>query len=190
MLGITPSVAICGAPLVGKREILNRLAQATDSPYLDEEERQTGERIVRLRIVREELARSRRASLPSWEPPVRELELRLVSGAMLFKEPVIRTVIGGVSMICYVAAAEEAGPGKSFQKEYLQTYLNLIRENRPPEISWTWVLNKVDHGSTNPLEQDIPQGQRVEVIRTVAVKGAGIGLVWKKILDVIQGQQD
>ncbi len=178
----TRTVAICGAPLVGKRQILNRLAEATDCSHFNQEERYSGERILRLRIVREELVRSRIATI-SRELPVEELEVRLASGHLFFREPVIRTVLGDVATICYVAATEEAGPDHDFQKDYFQTYLDTIRDTLSPEIPWIWVLNKVDFGLTNPLEQEIPQRQRSEVIHTVAVKGTGIGLLWEKIVE-------
>ncbi len=39
----TRSIAICGAPLVGKRELLNQLAKSADSIHLDEKEMTSGE---------------------------------------------------------------------------------------------------------------------------------------------------
>ncbi len=183
MLSNTRTVAICGAPLVGKRQILNRIAEAADCHNISEEERCSGERIVRLQVMREELARSHKATLSSLELPVEELELRLASGHMFFKEPVIRAVLCGASMICYVAEPDETGPYKAIQEEYFQAYLDAIQEDLSPEIPWIWVLNKVDLGSTNPLEQAIPRKQLAGVIRTDAVKGTGIGLLWEKIVE-------
>ncbi len=186
MLTKTRSLAICGAPLVGKRQILNRLAKAADCPHLSEEEQYSGERILRLRIVREELGRSRRATLASRELPVEELEVRLASGHMFFKDQVIRTVLSDdVAMICYVVATEEAGPGWEFQEPYFRSYMDVLRENSLTwdDVPWIWILNKVDFGSTNPLEPEIPEGRRPEVIHTVAVEGTGVDILWNRIVE-------
>ena len=181
----TRSIAICGAPLVGKRELLTRLAEAADCHHLVNEELSSGERIVRLRLVRSELARSRKARLSPWESPVDEIDVRLVSGAMFFEVPVIETVLNGAHMIVYVIATGEAGPDQDFQYSYFRMYKREAQRSLLPNAPWIWVLNKVDMGSTNPLEHHIPDEKRPSVIDTVAITGVGIEAVWKRIDDLL-----
>ncbi|MCP3935867.1 MAG: hypothetical protein GY708_10900 [Actinomycetia bacterium] len=175
-------MAICGAPLVGKREILNRLAESAGHADLEEKERWSGERILRLRVTREVLAQCRKATQSCWRPTVEGLELRLASGHLFFEETVIKTIIDEVSLICYVVESAETGPYQDSQNEYFRKYADLIRENLPTATPWVWVLNKVDFGMTNPLEHLIPEERRGDVVSTVAIKGRGIDVLWARIL--------
>ncbi len=127
----------------------------------------------------------RKLALSAFEASFGMLEFRLVSGSILDLEPLIRTVLKGVSLICYVVETAEAGPHEQFQREYLQTYRRLIRENTPADTPWIWILNKVDLGSTNPLKDQIPAGQLSEMIHTIAYKGVGIDVLWEKIMRLL-----
>ncbi len=106
---------------------------------------------------------------------------------MLFKEPVIRTVLDGATMICYVVATAEGGPDQQFQEPYFHAYMDELRANGLTwtDVPWIWVLNKVDFGLTNPLEQEIPEGQRSGVIHTVAIDGTGIDALWERIVRLL-----
>ncbi len=179
------AIAICGAPVVGKSEILSRIAESLRCAEIEEEETWSGERIFCLHVAKQELARARNTTFASWESAVEMLELRLVSGAMFFEEEAICRVLHGVSAICYVAAAEEAGPGREFQVDYFQIYSSLIQKKLPAETPWIWVLNKADLGMANPLEHLISEAQRGEVIPMVAIKGAGIDVLWERVLGVL-----
>ncbi len=181
-------VSICGAPLVGKRQILDALACAADCrPIAKRDLAKLGATLVELQLSQDTLVRSRKASLPSWEGPVAGIRLRLASGAMFYRDPTIETVISRASIVCYVIASEEAGPDSEFQNDYFNSYMTALRAKNLTwrDIPWIWILNKADLGSTNPLAQQIPQEQRGEVIPTIAIGPKGIDLVWNRIVSLL-----
>ncbi len=185
------TVSICGAPLVGKWQILDKLARAVDCrPIAQRNLGKPGVNLVRLHVSRDKLDRSRKATLSSWETPVAEIQLRLTSGAMFYREPAIEGVLMGASIVCYVVASEEGGPNREFQEDYFNSYMDILREKNLTwdDVPWFWILNKVDLGSTNPLKHEIPREQQARIIPTVAIKATGVDLVWKRILNLLEAK--
>jgi hypothetical protein len=156
-------ISICGAPLVGKTEILRRLSKLTGPRKPSWKGRL--DRYACLRIANE----------------LCKVKVRSFTGSIFYRDEAYSYLLSRADIVVYVFSPDMES---SFQSKIFEHYIRIAKELNKfwTDIPWIFVFNKVDRGSKFPDIKQAPDNLEELLIRTIAYKGIGIDLLWKRIL--------
>lgn len=168
-------IAVCGTPQVGKRTLLNGIAD------LNEFE-------VRGRYHETEPNLFVRGQYQS-----NTLMFATGSGTYLYLDKMIETLLRPVSAVIYVlspAYPSNGRPGVSDgeHRRCLDSYLHYAQRFNVgwDQVPWLLVLNQTDRAENLPIEADLfPDKVRQNYVRCIAADGVGVPEVWQKLLELL-----
>lgn len=192
---MTNRIAVCGAPLAGKRTFLEALARETNVPA-----RMVSES-SRVSLARQVLTVQELDSISNLFIPYndREINLYTASGALWRPHKIYNYLLSQADAVVYVFSnlifdLDESAQQEAQEKIFAK-HVELAKKHGKlwTQIPWIVVVNKADvgpeiKGTDFSLPSQLPDYLKTRSIRTIAYKGVGDDLVWQRILEAVQGE--
>jgi hypothetical protein len=169
-------IALCGAPLAGKRTVLEELGKQKGGKGVKVTELENGERLLRLEIFHE---------LENGE--TLKIVLQSLGGHLFNERDAISHVFERACLCVYLFAYPTSAHDAEFQKYYLDIYREIAEESDiTSEMPWVYVTGKIDLENRFPDNwQLIPNGA-IGQSKISANDKKGLESMWRYLLGIIE----